>query len=129
MRVNTALANPDRDGRKGPRFDPLLPRSDRTSSGGVPFYSRAPDARPIVKISCPACAAKYSIADEKVSDRLAKIRCRKCNATIVIDGKARSEEHTSELQSQSNLVCRLLLEKKKLYTQWTGQSDFSDHRC
>jgi len=41
-----------------------------------------------VKISCPACAAKYSIADEKVSDRLAKIRCRKCGATIVIDGKA-----------------------------------------
>src|SRR2546430_9428480 len=28
---------------------------------------------------------------------------------------ARSEEHTSELQSQSNLVCRLLLEKKKIY--------------
>src|SRR2546427_2185037 len=28
-------------------------------------------------------------------------------------GPARSEEHTSELQSQSNLVCRLLLEKKK----------------
>src|SRR2546427_8980286 len=28
-------------------------------------------------------------------------------------GKVRSEEHTSELQSQSNLVCRLLLEKKK----------------
>src|SRR2546430_11812663 len=28
----------------------------------------------------------------------------------------RSEEHTSELQSQSNLVCRLLLEKKKGYT-------------
>src|SRR2546430_7602701 len=27
----------------------------------------------------------------------------------------RSEEHTSELQSQSNLVCRLLLEKKKKY--------------
>src|SRR2546430_4864275 len=31
-------------------------------------------------------------------------------------GVERSEEHTSELQSQSNLVCRLLLEKKK--TQW-----------
>src|SRR2546430_17401769 len=29
---------------------------------------------------------------------------------------ARSEEHTSELQSQSNLVCRLLLEKKKINT-------------
>src|SRR5688572_32228002 len=29
--------------------------------------------------------------------------------------EVRSEEHTSELQSQSNLVCRLLLEKKKNY--------------
>src|SRR2546430_5535225 len=31
-------------------------------------------------------------------------------------GDFRSEEHTSELQSQSNLVCRLLLEKKKNIT-------------
>src|SRR2546427_906723 len=31
-------------------------------------------------------------------------------------GPGRSEEHTSELQSQSNLVCRLLLEKKKKTT-------------
>src|SRR2546427_5454416 len=31
----------------------------------------------------------------------------------VIHLEPRSEEHTSELQSQSNLVCRLLLEKKK----------------
>src|SRR2546430_5067592 len=31
----------------------------------------------------------------------------------------RSEEHTSELQSQSNLVCRLLLEKKKNLSVWT----------
>src|SRR2546430_6911780 len=30
-----------------------------------------------------------------------------------LDAAPRSEEHTSELQSQSNLVCRLLLEKKK----------------
>src|SRR2546430_3023311 len=30
-----------------------------------------------------------------------------------VAGEPRSEEHTSELQSQSNLVCRLLLEKKK----------------
>src|SRR5256885_8169901 len=31
-------------------------------------------------------------------------------------GKIRSEEHTSELQSPCNLVCRLLLEKKKKYS-------------
>src|SRR5688572_31083881 len=32
---------------------------------------------------------------------------------IATEEELRSEEHTSELQSQSNLVCRLLLEKKK----------------
>jgi predicted Zn finger-like uncharacterized protein len=41
-----------------------------------------------VKISCPTCAAKYSVADEKIQSRLAKIRCRKCSSTIVIDGMA-----------------------------------------
>src|SRR2546430_9121501 len=45
----------------------------------------------------------------------------------------RSEEHTSELQSQSNLVCRLLLEKKKkriyeptMYIQISENNDWSD---
>src|SRR2546430_8483441 len=33
--------------------------------------------------------------------------------SLLSDAAVRSEEHTSELQSQSNLVCRLLLEKKK----------------
>src|SRR2546427_3606867 len=45
-------------------------------------------------------------------------------------GGRRSEEHTSELQSQSNLVCRLLLEKKKwpaglISTRLTA----ADQRC
>src|SRR2546430_13311751 len=34
---------------------------------------------------------------------------------VVVGVSSRSEEHTSELQSQSNLVCRLLLEKTKLF--------------
>src|SRR3989442_8216930 len=33
------------------------------------------------------------------------------------EGRVRSEEHTSELQSRPHLVCRLLLEKKKKYVQ------------
>src|SRR5690606_41243464 len=37
----------------------------------------------------------------------------KAMATIGILASLRSEEHTSELQSRENLVCRLLLEKKK----------------
>src|SRR2546427_7335548 len=39
---------------------------------------------------------------------------------INLKAKTRSEEHTSELQSQSNLVCRLLLEKKKKITYTTS---------
>src|SRR5256886_7450412 len=38
-------------------------------------------------------------------------------------GDLRSEEHTSELQSQSKLVCRLLLEKKTLYTPFSSMSE------
>src|SRR2546430_5584534 len=43
----------------------------------------------------------------------------------------RSEEHTSELQSQSNLVCRLLLEKKKTRSQTASQvhATLSARRC
>src|SRR5207302_11151102 len=37
-------------------------------------------------------------------------------ATLPLRGVQRSEEHTSELQSRENLVCRLLLEKKKIKT-------------
>src|SRR2546430_3570204 len=42
----------------------------------------------------------------------------------------RSEEHTSELQSQSNLVCRLLLEKKKkTHTLAHTRHHTISHRC
>src|SRR2546430_12919443 len=47
-----------------------------------------------------------------VSDR-ARPDCAHRFGRRSFDDRARSEEHTSELQSQSNLVCRLLLEKKK----------------
>src|SRR3989475_8153214 len=45
--------------------------------------------------------------------------------------RRRSEEHTSELQSQSNLVCRLLLEKKKKKKKHHTQTQKCDHvtRC
>src|SRR5688572_32114932 len=67
---------------------------------------------------------------QRVSRRLLDCRRRESGASLPdsrprVDGAgtwrssnehARSEEHTSELQSQSNLVCRLLLEKKKKKT-------------
>src|SRR5947207_10907263 len=42
-----------------------------------------------------------------------------------VEVEARSEEHTSELQSHSDLVCRLLLEKKKVSTKSTITQDMT----
>src|SRR2546430_12201835 len=51
-------------------------------------------------------------APRHISNRQATIG-RRIADRIAPCNHGRSEEHTSELQSQSNLVCRLLLEKKK----------------
>src|SRR5256886_8391530 len=51
-------------------------------------------------------------SDLKAAERFAKL------ALACVEKEYRSEEHTSELQSQSNLVCRLLLEKKKKIIQY-----------
>src|SRR5260221_3606562 len=53
----------------------------------------------------------YPILDELLDDW--KVHVRLPYEGIRIAGTLRSEEHTSELQSHSDLVCRLLLEKKK----------------
>src|SRR3989454_5623441 len=54
----------------------------------------------------------------------------KSDTTVAVIAKTevgRSEEHTSELQSPCNLVCRLLLEKKKSYLH-DSQGDSDDER-
>src|SRR5256886_4756071 len=48
-----------------------------------------------------------------VAAEFALVKVRDTQLRPLINRGDRSEEHTSELQSQSNLVCRLLLEKKK----------------
>src|SRR5256885_5569528 len=48
---------------------------------------------------------------------------------IANGGAARSEEHTSELQSPCNLVCRLLLEKKKKADRASLRFSLSTHAC
>src|SRR5688572_32057390 len=73
------------------------------------------DALPISSRSRPApawCTPRRRTAS-RISSLARPTACR------------RSEEHTSELQSQSNLVCRLLLEKKKKQkTKLTGDRQF-----
>src|SRR2546430_12614910 len=65
------------------------------------------DALPILTCLSPA---RYRVeTDDPVTSPVASPECQ-----------FRSEEHTSELQSQSNLVCRLLLEKKNKFSICAG---------
>src|SRR2546430_4566529 len=82
-------------------------------------HDKEPDAgavEPLVRELEPAAEAALHRVEEEAID------CGLVPAGAVelllrrqerIEAEVRSEEHTSELQSQSNLVCRLLLEKKK----------------
>src|SRR5256885_4657798 len=54
-----------------------------------------------------------------------KIRHQSSNEMRVQSRRSRSEEHTSELQSPCNLVCRLLLEKKKACAGEAKHQDFA----
>src|SRR5688572_31420858 len=82
---------------------------------------RDSEAKPIKQCSCSASRHASSVA--KLVRQFAALRPTAASAAEVVappydvvsadEARARSEEHTSELQSQSNLVCRLLLEKKK----------------
>src|SRR3989475_7078117 len=61
-------------------------------------------------VDLEVAGAAAEVAGERLLDRIARGAGLDGEQCL---GRERSEEHTSELQSQSNLVCRLLLEKKK----------------
>src|SRR2546427_198030 len=67
--------------------------------------------------------ARHGAGSEETAREMASgaLRQSKASLSVAVTGIAgpRSEEHTSELQSQSNLVCRLLLEKKKKTEKYT----------
>src|SRR5690606_42014711 len=67
----------------------------------------------IVDVACTAVVrvARRGIAANRVERGLAMFQRSLGEVGLLLD--PRSEEHTSELQSRENLVCRLLLEKKK----------------
>lgn len=41
-----------------------------------------------MKVQCQSCQAKYTVGDEKIGKKVFHLRCKKCSATIVIDGSA-----------------------------------------
>src|SRR5260370_19678230 len=64
-------------------------------------------------------SAENQIDDFKADNRSAASN-RRADAETPVCVLIRSEEHTSELQSHLNLVCRLLLEKKKKQKEFTS---------
>src|SRR2546430_5701811 len=68
----------------------------------------------------------YTTLFRSPRDRRRQRRASKHPVATVQRTLDRSEEHTSELQSQSNLVCRLLLEKKK--TSHSNRCRYELHR-
>src|SRR5690242_21015326 len=77
----------------------------------------------------PICLSKLSFVSGAMSSSGKSMCASTCASMCIRSSRSRSEEHTSELQSHVNLVCRLLLEKKKKYTyvdfsvkdRWTGR--------
>src|SRR2546426_2438036 len=62
-------------------------------------------------------ARKYSSSSVTREPRGSSRIVVRPNRSAIGVPSSRSEEHTSELQSPCNLVCRLLLEKKKIYSE------------
>src|SRR5689334_24367589 len=58
---------------------------------------------------------------DRPADAIGIVAADLVDGSEFVRGEVRSEEHTSELQSQFHLVCRLLLEKKKLCPTPTTQ--------
>src|SRR5947209_15342859 len=84
-------------------------RSSNSASGLMLASSRAGTARIGLESACYAEDMRHFLRD---AFRLLRPGGRKASRR-----KWRSEEHTSELQSRQYLVCRLLLEKKKIQDQ------------
>src|SRR5256886_5760623 len=81
-------------------------RSVRSSSSGAGGLWEVRSAFTPIAFMIWSCRSRARVFT--AAPKLPRSWCRHTPRTL------RSEEHTSELQSQSNLVCRLLLEKKKI---------------
>src|SRR5438132_5671148 len=93
------------------------------------FFFNDPAPTEIYTLSLHDALPIFDRAGVLVGERAGRLavalRSTSCGlaSTVPIGSGSRSEEHTSELQSHSDLVCRLLLEKKKHDLRNTGRTD------
>src|SRR2546427_4590311 len=99
--------------RRPPRST-LFPYTTLFRSPGAtlgPTLRASGDLEGVVREADVVVSSAPSHAVREVMTRAASV----LRGGALVVSVSRSEEHTSELQSQSNLVCRLLLEKKKIH--------------
>src|SRR5690606_41934872 len=112
--------------RAGPLYVLSLPYSHRNPRDLLSFPTRRSSDLAVRVASRAAATASSSAADQREKTPWWGWRPRPTRSATAIpsgvSGDWRSEEHTSELQSREKLVCRLLLEKKKLQTATRLQS-------
>src|SRR5256885_15417456 len=77
------------------------------------IFMRSQTRRIAEMISVSLASRMRSTLSRRIANVLGASEARRPSAMVSLDSRDRSEEHTSELQSPCNLVCRLLLEKKK----------------
>src|SRR5688500_19720664 len=105
-----------------PTSVPTVATASKQVNHETPFTTDADHKKNTLAILCfrnlsndPASSFyEFSLADAVITE-LARIRSLVVRpSSVIAKYQGRSEEHTSELQSPCNLVCRLLLEKKNL---------------
>src|SRR5688572_32111351 len=97
--------------RRPPRST-LFPYTTLFRSDGAAEERAAEAARPAESVEATEPVAPPVIRKDIIVRLPSMMKPRQVSPPPPAPKELRSEEHTSELQSQSNLVCRLLLEKK-----------------
>jgi predicted Zn finger-like uncharacterized protein len=101
--------------RKAEHKGTFKTRFDASRQAAAALHGKEP-----MKITCQACQAKYTIADEKIQGKIAKIRCRKCGATVLVDASGASSpkaESTPAAASDSWLVSVAEGDQRTMTTQ------------
>src|SRR5688572_32142902 len=92
---------------------PRPARGDEQARAYRPWLRQRLTTRPTIASSSPVWRQSSEKSGSDEAGRRSRSRSSNETRIGIETPSPRSEEHTSELQSQSNLVCRLLLEKKK----------------
>src|SRR3989440_3158275 len=94
-------------------LDGIGAAAERCAEHGVLLFLEHKNSEPAMKILMRNIGMTLHVIHKLRARGLDNVKVNMDWQHLIMNGENRSEEHTSELQSRSDLVCRLLLEKKK----------------